>query len=60
MAWALVKWLEEDRLGIISAEWVLQPTTIAKSKLPIEGVCYWKKKSSRWNTLILAVSGMRT
>ena len=59
MAFAMVKWIEEDRLSVIPSGWVLQPTPIVANDLPIEGVCYWKKKSSRHNTLIIEVSGMK-
>lgn len=57
MAWVLVKWLEENRLGAIPSSWVLEPSPIPETGLPMKGVCFWKRKSSKWDTLILAVAG---
>ena len=59
MAFALVRWIDEDQVSVIPVGWVLQPATIDESDLPIKGVCYWKKRTSKHDTIILAVSGMR-
>lgn len=58
MAFALVRWIEEDRVSVVPVGWVLQPATIDASDLPTQGVCYWKKRSSKHDTVILTVSGM--
>ena len=57
MAWVLVKRLQEDMSIKLSSLWVLDPTPISESGLTVKEVCFWKWKSSRWNTLILAVAG---
>ena len=57
MAFALVRWTDEDRVSVIPSAWVLQPATIDESDLPTPGVCFWKKRTSRHDTTILAVSG---
>ncbi len=56
MAFVLVKWVKEDSLSIISAAWVLQPSTIGD--LPVDAMCYWKKRSNKLDAIILARSGM--
>lgn len=59
MAWVLVKWLEEDALGVIPSAWVVEPASPipTDADLPVKGICYWKRKSSKWEALILASSG---
>ncbi len=57
MAWALVKWIEEDRISIISSTWIIEPNPIPESGFPIKGKCYWKKKTNTLDTLLMAVSG---
>ena len=58
MAFCLVKWIEEDNFSVISSSWVLQPDDISTSKLPVDGVCYWRKKSCQHQTRIFSVSGI--
>ena len=58
MAYALVRWIDEDRVSVIPVGWVLQPATIDESDLPTQGVSYWKKQTSKHDTVILAISGM--
>lgn len=58
MALALVRWTDEDQVSVIPIGWVLQPATIDESDLPTQGVCYWKKRTSKHDTVVLAVSGM--
>jgi len=36
--------------------WVLSPHPLP-DMLPVTGVSYWKKRSDRWDTIILAKSG---
>jgi hypothetical protein len=56
-SWILVKWIDEDRLGVIPCSWVVEPTLIVKDDLPKKGVCFWKKKSATFDPGILNTSG---
>lgn len=57
-AWALVKWIEEDRISVIPTGWIVKPSDLAMDlKLPVSGSCYWKKKTNLYETLILEISG---
>ena len=47
MVYVLVRWIDEDRVSVIPVGWVLQPATIDESDLPTQGVCYWKKRTSK-------------
>lgn len=58
MAFVLVKWLEEGYISTIPSSWVVQPRPIPTAGFPVAAICYWKRKTSRWDTEILAVSGM--
>jgi chromosome segregation ATPase len=55
-SWILVKWIDEDRLGVIPCSWVVEPTLIVKDDLPKKGVCFWKKKSATFDPGILNTS----
>ena len=57
MAFVLVKWLADERMSIIPAKWVIQPTPIVADTLPVDGECYWKKRTCCWEARILAISG---
>lgn len=58
MAFVLVKWLKEDRVSTIPSAWVIQPKQLPdKKKLPVEGKCMWRKKSSIFDTILLDISG---
>lgn len=57
VAWALVKWLNEDRVSVIPSTWVVKPSTVDNIQLPVNDCCYWKKKSVTYDTEILDVSG---
>ena len=46
MAWALVKWIEEDRISVIPSSWIVEPSSLPEQHdFPVAGSCYWKKKS---------------
>lgn len=57
MSWVLVKWIEEDYISTVPSSWVLKPDAIPTAGFPVAGVCYWQRKSSRWDVEILAISG---
>ena len=46
MSWVLVKWIQEDRVSIIPCAWVVEPIPIPETGFPVEGRCYWRKKTS--------------
>ena len=56
MSYALVKWIEEDRVSVIPTSWITKPALPIK-KFPSAGACYWRKKSSVYDTLIFDISG---
>ena len=58
MSWVLVKWVEEDYVSIVSSSWVLEPNPIPTDGLPVAGVCYWQRKSSKWDVEILGLAGI--
>ena len=43
VAWALIKWIEEDRFSVIPSGWVVNPTPLLVESFVVKG-CYWKKK----------------
>ena len=45
VAWALVKWTEEDRFSVIPSGWVVTPTPLLVESFLLKG-CYWKKNTS--------------
>ena len=55
MAWVLVKWLKHT--SRLPSSWVLKPTPLPEGGFPIDATCFWRKKTSTWETVILAVSG---
>ena len=58
MSWALVRWLEERKVGVVPSRWVLKPSPLPESGFPLKGLCYWKRKTDVWETLILGVAGI--
>lgn len=58
MAWVLVKWIEEDSVSVIPSSWVISPTPLP-DELPVEGVCFWKKKTNILAAVVMAVSGKK-
>jgi len=56
MAHVLVEWLRDGWVSVIPSSWVLSPHPLPDT-LPVTGVSYWKKRSDRWDTIILAKSG---
>ncbi len=48
--------MKEDRVSTIPSAWVVKPNPMPTSGFPIDGKCYWKKKTSTWDTLLLAVA----
>ena len=59
MAWTLVKWIDENRHSVIPSSWIVEPTMLEleTSDFPVAGSCYWKKKTSVYDTQILQLSG---
>ena len=58
MSFVLVKWVEEAEISIAPVSWVLEPSSLPVDEpLPIDGVCYWKRKSNKYRVKILGVSG---
>lgn len=59
MKWALVKWIQEDRVSVIPTAWIVTPEDLEEKKIdePIAGTCFWKKKTNVYQTLILRISG---
>ena len=59
MVFVLVRWLKEDRVSVIPSSWAVQPNPIpAQSELPVKGLCFWRKKGNKYDTMILKVSGI--
>ena len=56
MAFVLVKWTTDERTSVIPSTWVIKPSPLPEA-LPVEGECYWKKKSCRYEATLLAISG---
>lgn len=57
MAWVLVLWKEEDKHSVIPSDWVVEPNPVP-TVLPVDGRCYWRKKTAAWDTRIIASSGI--
>ena len=43
MSWALVKWIEEDRVSVIPSTWVTEPRPLPDAGFPVKGKSYWRK-----------------
>ncbi len=52
MAYALVKWIDENRVSVIPSSWVTKPSLPIKSGFPVDGECFWRKKTSIFSTVI--------
>jgi len=55
MAHALVRW-SDQRTSVIPLAWVVHPKPLPLT-LPVEGRCYWKRKSKLFNVSVLASAG---
>ena len=56
MAFVLVQWMKDNRTSVIPSAWVVKPNPLPTT-FPVQGVCYWRRKASCWETNILASSG---
>ena len=56
MAFVLVQWIKDKRTSVIPTAWVVSPNPLPAT-LPAPGLCYWRRKTSRWETNIIASSG---
>ena len=54
MSWALVKWIEEDRVSEIPSTWVTEPRPLPDAGFPVKGKSFWRKKTE---TFLLNTSG---
>ena len=41
ITWVLVKWIQKDRVLFV------EPSPIHETGFPVEGRCYWRKKTGR-------------
>ena len=57
MSWVLVNWVDEDRISVVPAAWVLEPVPIPSDSFPFEGLCYWRNKKNPLDIVLLAISG---
>ena len=56
--YVLARWEKDGRTSVISASWVIVSTCLpAADELLVQGECYWKRKSNKWKTTIIASSG---
>ena len=57
MSWALVKWIEEDRVSVIPSTWVTEPHPLPDAGFPVKGKSFWRKKTNIFETFLLNTSG---